>query len=204
MRRVVSLIAILLFTQHISAVEYWGIERDSLLFDLSVTGYKVGVATLIENNNAYAGDVIIPNYVVHKGVTFYVKKIDERAFLNCTKLKSVVFPDSLTTIGTSAFYGCSGLTSLTLPPKLTNVGYNAFKGCTGLVSVDLPMSLPKIEVSMFENCTSLKKIILPDSVRLIRDRAFYGCSELTEIVMDSVKTLGGYVFTGCGLEYSAP
>ena len=60
MRRVVSLIAILLFTQHISAVEYWGIERDSLLFDLSVTGYKVGVATLIENNSAYAGDVIIP------------------------------------------------------------------------------------------------------------------------------------------------
>lgn len=52
-----------------------------------------------------------------------------------TSLTSVLFPTSLTTIGTQAFYGCTGLTSVTIPTSVTPIDYQAFEGCSGLTLV---------------------------------------------------------------------
>ena len=57
------------------------------------------------------------------------------AFLRCTGLTSVTFPEGLTSIGKRAFYECRGLTSVTFPEGLTSIGVRAFWGCTGLTSV---------------------------------------------------------------------
>ena len=43
-------------------------------------------------------------------------------------LKSVIIPDSVTSIGSSAFEGCSNLESITIPDSVRNIEEKAFKG----------------------------------------------------------------------------
>ena len=95
------------------------------------------------------------------------------AFEDCTGLKSITIPDSVTSIGMSAFSGCSGLTSVTIPAGVTNIDWYVFKGCTGLKSITILDGVTSIDGGAFENCTGLKSITIPDSVTNIRKDAFY-------------------------------
>ena len=84
-----------------------------------------------------------------------LKNLGESAFSYCTSLerlelpagistipsgafsssgiKSLVIPDSVTTITGGAFYGCSRLESLTIPGSVNSIGENAFSNCNALV-----------------------------------------------------------------------
>lgn len=84
-----------------------------------------------------------------------LKNLGESAFSYCTSLerlelptgisaipsgafsssgiKSLVIPDSVTTITGGAFYGCSKLESLTIPGSVNSIGENAFSNCNALV-----------------------------------------------------------------------
>ena len=80
-----------------------------------------------------------------------VRSIGDYAFINCNKLKSVLFNghfvtihnpyDQLETIGVSAFEGCTSLKSVILPPSVTYVGDGAFYECTGLVKSAYPSTI---------------------------------------------------------------
>ena len=57
-----------------------------------------------------------------------------QAFIECTSLKSVSMPESMTWIGDSAFAGCTGLEQVEFSPNLTTIGPNSFYACNGLTS----------------------------------------------------------------------
>ena len=57
---------------------------------------------------------------------------------------TIVFDDSVTTIGTYAFRNCSKLTSVTIPNGVTTIGGGAFSGCSSLTSVTIPDSVTTI------------------------------------------------------------
>jgi len=44
-----------------------------------------------------------------------LRTISGDVFYNCSALKNIVVPDSVTSIGKDAFEGCKGLESLTVP-----------------------------------------------------------------------------------------
>ena len=127
--------------------------------------------------------------------------IEVYAFYECTGLTSVVLPGGLTSIGMGAFQYCSGLTSVVLPEGLTSIGESAFIGCTGLTLVDLSAtSLTSIGRGAFYQCSGLTSVTFPEGLTSIGGGAFYQCSRLTSIVFPSTLTSIGYgAFDGSGL-----
>ena len=70
-------------------------------------------------------------------------------------------------------YGCSRLTSVVIPNSVTSIGYQAFYNCFILISIEIPNSVESIEDHAFEGCyglTSLKVYI--DSPVSVTDYTF--------------------------------
>lgn len=65
-------------------------------------GSEATVTYLLNGTNntpAYTGDVVIPEYVSHKGTTYRVTAVGHWAFQYCTNLTSVSLPSSVTSLG---------------------------------------------------------------------------------------------------------
>ncbi len=98
----------------------------------------------------------------------------EDAFLNCTSLKNVVFPEGIKSSHNAAFYKCSALTD-----------------------VVLPKSMESLSKAMFLECTALKSVVLPEAVKKIPDMCFYKCSALNSINLENIEHIGVVSFEEC-------
>jgi len=111
-----------------------------------------------------------------------VETISGSAFQNCTKLKDVVFSESLTTIGGSVFLNDSSLVSVTIPESVTSVNWSVFQNCAALQSATVLNST--IRTYEFANCTALKDVTLSNNVTTIEGAAFQNCTALTNFRVD--------------------
>lgn len=68
-------------------------------------------------NREYYGKEVIPSEFTHYAQTYQVVGIKSYAFNYSDKLKSIVIPQTVTTIGEDAFTGCSILESITCKAK---------------------------------------------------------------------------------------
>ena len=115
-----------------------------------------------------------------------INTIGSQAFYDCLKLAEIELPDGLISIGESAFaldfdYGELGLKSIVIPNSVTSIGNRAFEFCEGLESITLPSGLTSINWSTFYACSSLTFITIPSHITEIGDFAFYGCHALTSV-----------------------
>ena len=117
------------------------------------------------------------------------------------KLKSVVIPDSVTTIGEEAFAGCLELTSVTIGDSVTTIGEGAFYSCMGLTAVEIPDSVTTIGEGAFVGCIGLTSITIGEYVTAIGEYAFEACYKLVEIYNKSNLNLtaGSDDYGGIGL-----
>ncbi|MBQ3598394.1 MAG: leucine-rich repeat domain-containing protein [Clostridia bacterium] len=100
----------------------------------------------------------------------------------------------------SGVFEGSNIKSIVFPNTVFTIGYNTCKDCTALTSVTFAENseLTQIALSAFEGCTALKEIALPNTVTKIQARAFYGCSALTEVDLpDELLKIGGNAFSEC-------
>lgn len=77
----------------------------------------------------------------------------------------------ITRIGAGAFCG-SKVKSVVIPGSVTSIGRQAFWNCTNLTDVSIPNSIISIEPQAFFQCAKLKTIAIPDSVTEIGMGAF--------------------------------
>jgi hypothetical protein len=114
------------------------------------------------------------------------------------KLKTIILPSSVTTIGQYSFFYCMTLQSVVLPNSLTSISNFAFSNCSQLKEVMLPESLINIGVEAFLSCQSLKEVLIPNSVTSIGDRVFYNCSSLSHVIYPkNLKTISRSCFEYC-------
>ena len=129
------------------------------------------------------GNIELPSYVTHNGVTYTVTAIGYKAFFNCSGLTgSLTIPNTVTSIGHLAFQGCSGFHgSLTFGTGVTSIGMSAFYGCTHFSgSLTIPDSVTEIQNSTFWSCSGFTgSLIIPNSVTSIGATAFQDCTGFT-------------------------
>lgn len=121
-----------------------------------------------------------PVYYEHSG-DGNAGKIGNGAFLYCKKLKSIIIPDGVTSIGVRAFAGCSALEGVIIPDGVISIGDFAFLRCVALEGVIIPNGVTSIGKYAFAGCSALKSVLIPDSVTSIGSVAFHGCSALTSV-----------------------
>lgn len=57
-------------------------------------------------------------------------------------MKSIVIPNSVSSIGDKTFYGCSGLKTIVIPESVTSIGYSAFAQCPRLSDIYVSSTEP--------------------------------------------------------------
>lgn len=112
------------------------------------------------------------------------KLAKECCFANCQNLTRVEIDDHchLLEFGDSLFSNCSSLRSLTIPKSVTTLGSCCFLGCGNLTSISFPLGsqLRKIGVRCFED-TRFHSVMIPASVKEIGEAAFRGCIYLSNV-----------------------
>jgi hypothetical protein len=137
-----------------------------------------------------------------------VSSIEDMAFMNCSKLQSIIIPAAIKSLPTSCFCFCdsievvsfgvgsqlltidaeafanSALRSITVPANLEVIGKNCFKGCSRLEEVNLPRDskLVRIEAGAFECCTALTRLFVPQLVEFVGEYCFMGCTGICTLM----------------------
>ena len=105
-------------------------------------------------------------------------------------MKSIIIPDSVTSIGRNAFYGCSALQQVYFNGDIST-----------WLKIDFAdfYSNPMFNTDEFYvNGELMTEAVIPDGVTEIGDYAFRGYSGLTNVTLgNSVTSIGEYAFSGC-------
>lgn len=115
---------------------------------------------------------------LHDGIT----SINRSAFASCHFKGELVLPKKLTVINELTFSYCD-FSSIIFPESLVSIGEGAFQGNPHLIgTLDIPKNVQNIGRSAFWECNNLNKIILPSNLESIHNHAFMNCFNISRII----------------------
>lgn len=163
-----------------NTIEYLSpiVYSDSMKYNEYEGGLYLG-----NESNKYIALIKISNLdIEHFETLEQTKFINDSAFSQCTKLKSIKLSDQIKTLPS-----CNELSSLeeiNIPTSITKIKNKQFYKCVSLKSIVLPNNIVSIESNAFYNCSSLKYVWIPKSVTYIELNAFNECPNLLEIEVE--------------------
>ena len=134
-----------------------------------------------------------------------ITEIRAYAFYSMGNLEAVELPNTITTIGSGAFAGIQGSTrnkikTLVFPNSITTIADSVCADCPNLQNVVLPQNaqFTRIGSSSFRNCSQLDDVVIPNSITHIDSSAFYYCSKLSNIILsNSLTSIDSSAFSYC-------
>ncbi len=161
-----------------------------------------GTAEIVSSDLS-ASAVEIPAEI--DGIT--VSSLASACFADHTALKTVVFPESLTTIKDNAFEGCTALETIEIPETIITIGDFVFEGCTSLTAIEVADTNPaycddngvlySADKSLLLRYPAAKAdtsyTIAPECTT-ISPWAFTECSALQSLDMTGVTAIGADAF----------
>ncbi|MBN2166678.1 MAG: leucine-rich repeat protein [Marinilabiliaceae bacterium] len=180
------------------------------LSEVSIVEYTGTLGTSGDNNTLYPTN-IVPSYAFCVPVSLNgkssiysivfpatVTSIGSYAFYGCTGIPKITLTSQIAAIEEYSFYGCTGLKTINFPASVTTIGNYAFKGCSDLVTITNNSSLTAIGSYAFSDCVSIKDFFFPSTLKTIGSYAFNNCSNLSSVSIPSqVTTIGYGAFKGC-------
>ena len=110
-------------------------------------------------------------------------------------LRSVVIPETVTTMEDSVFSDCMQLESVICYGSLESSGKSTFMNCKNLKQVIYVNGLRVLDSHLFEMCENLETVWYKGQVDLIAEQCF-AFSGLKTIVVNA-KAVGEYAFSNC-------
>ena len=90
--------------------------------------------------------------------------------MNCTSLRGIYIPNSVTQLGSSAFENCSAATELSLPTGIKEINNFTFKGCSSITThIFIPSGVVRIGREAFSGCSKITIMCLAESVPKLLD-----------------------------------
>ena len=89
----------------------------------------------------------------------------------CTTLQKIHLPEGMTSIGKYAFYGCSKVDTIVVPNTVTTIAAGAFMACSGMLHCQLGNNVTQIGSDAFYGCYFMDSIYIPASVTSIAEGA---------------------------------
>lgn len=126
------------------------------------------------------------------------------------QITTLIVEEGITELGNYNFYNCTALKNVSLPSTLTSIhgsgtmttSYGCFQDCTALEEITLPSNLTEIQTCAFKGCSSLKKIVFPDSLTKLGYGAFCECTNLATVTFGAgLKETGSNSFYKSGVKY---
>ena len=167
-------------------VANWDTDGDGELSKVEAAA----VTTLMDesNNPLFLEKASMPNKITSFNELQYftgLTKIEEQAFMGCTKLVSIILPKTITEIDANAFNNCALLTQIVLPEGVEKIESGAFR-FSGLVNIYIPKSVTTIGSSLFGN--KLVSIVVADKNETYDSRN--GCNAI-------IRTSDNTLIAGC-------
>ena len=160
---------------------------------------KAGDGVIIKKYTGKATDVVIPAVIED----FPVVAVGSYAFSSSrTAVVSVVFPDSVGTVGEGCFSRCESLQKVILSKNLKAISEKLCYQCTALKEIILPNGIEIIYEGAFSD-SGLESITIPDSVKIIKPDnynygAFADCKNLQTVnIGNGIEIIGIRAFSGC-------
>ena len=209
--------------QPLRYTDYGGVGRYALVVHNEETkivnedGYLFITVGGVNYLVGYEGDE--KNLTLPEGYHGQTYVINDYAFYNCHRPRSVVISEGVTSIGEGAFQSCYNITALSIPSSVIRIKDLAFLGCDNLIqvnngvhyvdnwAVDCEYEVTSVALRgdtvgvadrAFYGNINIESVTLPTSLRIIGERAFGGCKSLSGItIRDSVISIGDGAFYSC-------
>ena len=157
---------------------YYRVENGALYAENNLIMYEVGSRRsefVVPEGTEFIWDGAFYGASNLKKVTIAstVKRIEQDCFYGCSQLEEVsIKGDVLEEIGVHAFMNCSKLKTINIPETVSVIREYAFCQCDSLTEITLPKGLKEISESLFYYCKQLTTVGIPASVTTIKADAF--------------------------------
>jgi len=130
-------------------------------------------------------------------IPYTISSIEQQTFSNCISLEEVILPEAICTIGDHAFSNCSSLTGIKIPNTCREIGEEVFAGCTSLSNIDYSGSYAMLPDGFAEGTPWYDSIENVDGLIIINDVLTDGQNASGNVtVPSSVKKISKYAFSG--------